>query len=109
MIGSDVYSGLSFDELHTLWLGLWSKHLFTLVKDVIKDQNFATPGLDILDQRYVPLISLNRRVLIKINFSIKLIPRFPGLRHFDHISGELFPDGKQALAILQVSICDSHM
>lgn len=76
---TDIHQALSFDTLHSIFLGIWGKHIWPVIIEALGPENCYT-----FDQR------------------ASMVPGFPGLRIFTHhITETTFSDGNTFFSILQ--------
>ncbi|PVF94153.1 hypothetical protein CPB86DRAFT_766272 [Serendipita vermifera] len=74
----DVFKALSFDILHSIWSGIWGKHLWLLLLEAIDAKDHS-----------------------KLNYRACTAPSFPSLAIIPQIAKPDFADGKKYWSILQ--------
>ncbi|KIM20907.1 hypothetical protein M408DRAFT_29979 [Serendipita vermifera MAFF 305830] len=81
---TDVHRALSFDVLHSIWLGVWGKHLLpVLLKLLAPDESSSQNNHYVAGERF------------------DQVPTFPGMRRVPHFDKLDFADGKMFFSVLQ--------
>ncbi|KAG8788672.1 hypothetical protein FRC15_002829 [Serendipita sp. 397] len=74
----DVHDALSFDILHSIWLGIWGKHLWPLLRGCLSADGIS-----------------------ELTYRLKTAPSFPNLLRVPALDTVEFSDGRKYFSILQ--------
>lgn len=100
MAHSDPYAAYCYDLLHSDDLGLWGKHLFEFLLEVLAKLKRKGD----LNRKYVRIIPSACTRSDYFCESMAQMPRWPGLKHFYSLTTTDLRDGNQYLAIMKVCL-----
>ena len=95
LANTDIHDALSFETVHSIWIGTFGSHYFPLIIGTLSSERKG-----ILVDRYVVLIQSTFPILTLHRF--QSAPSFSNLKRIYKIDALSFADGKKYFSVLQV-------